>query len=78
MMVECVHIEKELFLEALKVSEISNFILPLEYGTKTLEDLINEVPELDKVMYSTDMGFEVEELTDLLDNYDIKYTIEIQ
>jgi hypothetical protein len=77
-MVECVHINKEEFLKALKVNEISNFILPLEYEPKTLETLINEVSELNKVMYSNDMGFETEELTDLLENYDIKYTIEIQ
>jgi hypothetical protein len=77
-MVECVHINKDEFLKALKVNEISNFILPLEYEPKTLEVLINEVSKSKNVMYSNDLGFETEELTGLLDNYDIKYTIEIQ
>lgn len=77
-MVECVRINKDEFLKALKVNEISNFILPLEYEPKTLEVLINEVSKSKNVMYSNDLGFETEELTGLLDNYDIKYTIEIQ
>lgn len=82
-MVECVHINKQSFLDSLTIKEIADVILLLayEYYAKenNMESLVKETSERDFIMFSDDDDdLDMETFKGLLSKHNIAYRIEIQ